>query len=131
MTNKSAFTPRHILLVEDNAINQTLVANLLRRNGHQVTVANDGLESVNLTATKAFDIILMDVQMPVMDGLQATRKIRERERKSGGHTPVVALTANLLGDDVEDCRQAGMDNHLGKPVDIEVLLEVIQRYTGG
>lgn len=131
MANDTGFMSRHILLVEDNIINQTLVANLLRRSGHVVTVANDGLESLNLSAAEKFDIVIMDVQMPVMDGLEATRQIRKREQETGGHLPIVALTANLQGDDIKDCHVAGMDDHLGKPVDIDVLLEVIQRYTSG
>jgi CheY-like chemotaxis protein len=123
---------KRILLAEDNETNQMLVTTLLRRRGYAVSVAHNGIEAVEISAREDFDIILMDMQMPVMDGMVATRKIRERERKCGTdrHIPIAALTANVLPKDIEDCLHAGMDAHVGKPLDVgelQLLLQVIPR----
>jgi CheY-like chemotaxis protein len=106
----------HILLAEDNAVNQRLAVRLLEKRGHSVLVAGNGYEALVAHATGVFDAILMDVQMPGMDGLESTRMIRERERHVGGHTPIIALTAHALTGDRERCLAAGMDEYLSKPI---------------
>lgn len=118
----------HILLAEDNEINQHLMLHLLQREGHAVALASNGEEAV-ARATQAdppYDLILMDMQMPVLDGLQATRRIREHEQSSGYHARIVALTANVLPEDRARCLAAGMDGHLGKPIEPEALQEVLR-----
>jgi len=104
-----------VLLVEDNVINQKLAVALLRQAGHSVMVAADGEEGLARWREAEFDAILMDVQMPVLDGLQATRRIRESERRTGRHTPIIAMTANAMSGDRERCIAAGMDDYLAKP----------------
>ncbi|NWG86182.1 MAG: response regulator [Hydrogenophilaceae bacterium] len=115
-----------ILLAEDNAINQKLALSLLKKAGHQVTLANDGREAVELWQQGSHDLILMDMQMPEMDGIEATRRIRELERARGGHVPILALTANVLPGDRERCLQEGMDGYLAKPIHQEELYEAIR-----
>ncbi len=105
-----------ILLVEDNEINQEYAVNLLRRRGHDVVVANNGQEALADWERGTFDVILMDVQMPVMDGFAATAAIRARERESGRHTPIIALTAHVMKGDRELCLAAGMDAYISKPL---------------
>jgi signal transduction histidine kinase/ligand-binding sensor domain-containing protein/ActR/RegA family two-component response regulator len=108
--------PLRILLAEDNPVNQRVCCVRLAKVGHHVTVAVTGAEAVDWHAKADFDLILMDVQMPVMDGLEATRRIREREQLTGRHTLIVAITASVLPDDTAHCRQAGMDAFVGKPI---------------
>ncbi|MFO0930872.1 MAG: response regulator, partial [Gemmataceae bacterium] len=103
-----------ILLAEDNPINVKLAVTLLTRSGHEVTVAGNGLEAVRLAGEGPFDVILMDVQMPEMDGLEATRQIRARER--GRRRPIIAMTAHALQGDRDRCLAAGMDDYLSKPI---------------
>jgi signal transduction histidine kinase/ActR/RegA family two-component response regulator len=117
-----------ILVAEDNPINRKVIAKILELERHQVTLAGDGSEAVNLVAQERFDLILMDVQMPVMSGLEAARRIRERECATGGHIPIIALTASAMKGDRERCLEAGMDDYLSKPVRPEALSEVIARY---
>jgi CheY-like chemotaxis protein/HPt (histidine-containing phosphotransfer) domain-containing protein len=117
-----------ILLVEDNAVNQKLVVRLLENMGHRVTVADNGALAVSKVEAHPFDVVLMDLQMPVMDGLTATAAIRERERSGGRRTPIVALTANALKGDRERCLEAGMDDYLTKPIRKEPLAEALQKW---
>jgi signal transduction histidine kinase/CheY-like chemotaxis protein len=105
-----------ILLAEDNPVNQRLATELLHRRGHTVTVAENGEIAARLAGAQRFDIILMDVQMPVMEGFEATRIVRERERATGGHVPIVALTARAMKGDRELCLEAGMDSYISKPL---------------
>jgi PAS domain S-box-containing protein len=119
-----------VLLVEDNVVNRMLAARVLQKRGHEVVNAADGREAVDLIARERFDIVLMDVQMPVMDGLEATREIRRRERESGGHVPIVAMTAHVMRGDRERCLEAGMDAYLSKPIQAEELLRTV-RCLGG
>jgi signal transduction histidine kinase/CheY-like chemotaxis protein len=109
-----------VLVAEDNAINQRVAQRLLERRGHQVRIVDDGAKAVeavaSMAAGEAFDLVLMDVQMPVMDGFQATAAIRERERASGGHIPIVAMTAHAMRGDRERCLAAGMDGYVAKPL---------------
>ncbi|TCS72615.1 PAS domain S-box-containing protein [Sulfuritortus calidifontis] len=114
-----------ILLAEDNAINQKLALSLLKKAGHSVSVANNGREAVELWQQGGHDLILMDMQMPEMDGLEATRKIRQLEHERGGHIPIIALTANIISSDRERCLQEGMDGYLAKPIHQKELYEAI------
>ena len=123
---KQTGRPKSILLAEDSLINQKLAIGLLERWGHRVTVANDGEEAVRLSAEQKFDLILMDVQMPSLDGLDATRVIRAREREIGGHIPIVAMTAHAMKGDRERCLEVGMDSYLMKPIRAEQLFRQIE-----
>lgn len=113
--------PLYILLVDDSQTNQTMVANLLRHFGHQVTCSGNGAHALEQWRASSFDIILMDIQMPVMDGVEATRVIREHEQKNGGHTPIIALTAHALNEQREHLLGAGFDGYVSKPIDLSVL----------
>jgi PAS domain S-box-containing protein len=106
-----------ILLAEDNAVNQKLAALLLRREGHDVTVVGDGDAAVRAVVQGSFDVVLMDLQMPEMDGFEATAAIRAAERDTGRHLRIVALTAHAMKDDRDKCLKAGMDDYLTKPID--------------
>jgi signal transduction histidine kinase/ActR/RegA family two-component response regulator len=123
--------PRRVLLVEDNLVNQKLAMALLKRGGYHVTVANNGLEAVQACATQSFSVVLMDMQMPVMDGLEATRTIRQNEAQQAGrsHVPIVAMTANAMRGDREACLEAGMDDYLSKPIDAPLLQERLKYWT--
>jgi CheY-like chemotaxis protein len=105
-----------ILLAEDNIVNQRLTSRLLEKMGHTVTIAGNGQIALQLMAEEDFDLVVMDMQMPIMDGLEATEKIRASEKKSGRHVAIVAMTANAFEEDRERCRQAGMDGYIAKPV---------------
>ena len=115
----------NILLAEDNLINQKLAMALLTKQGHRVTVAVNGAEAVKMSAATDFDLILMDLQMPVMDGLAATEAIRQREDDTERHLPIVAMTANALAGDRERCLVAGMDGYVSKPIRVNELLAAI------
>ena len=116
-----------VLLAEDNLVNQKLATRLLEKRGFSVVVVGDGRAAIDATATNYFDIVLMDVQMPGMDGLQAVAEIRRREQKTGGHLPVIALTAHALAGDQERCLAAGMDDYVSKPIDKAELFAAIGR----
>jgi PAS domain S-box-containing protein len=105
-----------ILLAEDNIVNQRLTSRLLEKMGHTVTIAGNGQIALQLLAEEDFDLVAMDMQMPIMDGLEATEKIRASEKKTGKHVAIVAMTANAFEEDRERCRQAGMDGYIAKPV---------------
>ncbi|MGB2622994.1 MAG: response regulator [Candidatus Acidiferrum sp.] len=105
-----------ILLVEDNLVNQRLTARLLEKMGHRVTIAANGQISLRILSEQEFDLVAMDMQMPIMDGLEATEKIRALEKKSGRHVPIVAMTANAFEEDRQRCRRSGMDGYIAKPV---------------
>jgi two-component system sensor histidine kinase/response regulator len=118
----------HILLAEDNAVNQKLAVRLLEKRGHQVEVAMNGKQALSAIERCSFDLVLMDVQMPEMDGLEATRRIREREVNSNTRQPIVAMTALVMKGDRERCIAAGMDGYLSKPIRAQELDEVLERY---
>ena len=118
-------TPLRVLIAEDNPTSQTFVAALLKHWGHIVTVVGNGRDAVDEAARGRFDLILMDLQMPVMGGLEATAAIRRRERESGGHIPIVAVTAHAMAGDREGCLAAGMDAYLSKPLMPEELQTTI------
>jgi signal transduction histidine kinase/CheY-like chemotaxis protein len=122
-----------ILVAEDNLVNQRLVQRMLEKEGHDVVVVGNGLEVLNALKAdalkdSAFDLILMDVQMPAMDGLEATRAIRESERGTSRHIPIIALTAHAMKGDQDRCREAGMDAYLSKPIHSTDLLDMVQTY---
>ncbi|MBV8679519.1 MAG: response regulator [Aquitalea sp.] len=117
----------HILVVEDNQVNQQLAVSLLSRWGHHATLAEDGQQALALLATHRFDLVLMDMQMPVLGGLEATRRYRLSEPE-GEHLPIIAMTANALQGDREHCLAAGMDDYLCKPVRASELQQLLQRY---
>lgn len=114
-----------ILVAEDSIMNQKLAQGLLQKRGHQVTVANDGKQAVDAATAQNFDVIFMDVQMPEMDGLEATSRIREHERSCGRYTPIVAMTAHAMKGDEEQFLSAGMDGYISKPIRPPKLYETI------
>jgi PAS domain S-box-containing protein len=119
----------NILLVEDNLINQQVALGILQIQGYNVTVVNNGREALEAHAHGAFDLVLMDCHMPEMDGFEATREIRGRERSAGGRRlPIIALTANAMAQDREACLSAGMDDHLSKPFSMLTLQEMLDRW---
>jgi CheY-like chemotaxis protein len=113
----------NVLLVEDNLINQKIVVLSLKKLVKNIEIANNGKEALDKFGTSRFDIILMDIQMPIMNGIVATKKIREIESSSNSHTPIIAITANALLGDKEECLSAGMDDYISKPFQIEVLIQ--------
>jgi two-component system, sensor histidine kinase and response regulator len=114
-----------ILLAEDNVVNQRLVVRLLEKHGHSMLIANTGYEVLTTLDQQPVDLVLMDVQMPEMDGFEATAAIREQERQRGGHLPIIALTAHAMKGDQERCLAAGMDGYVSKPINVQTLSEVI------
>lgn len=117
-----------VLLAEDNIVNQRVIARMMEKLGWTVAVVDNGKQAVDRSAEEDFDVILMDIQMPEMDGLTATMAIRSRERQVGGHLPIVALTAYAMQGDRERCLIAGMDDYLSKPVRIDDLHRIVERY---
>ncbi len=118
--------PLQVLLAEDSLVNQKLAVGLLQRQGHTVTVANDGREAVAAWESQDFDLILMDVQMPEIDGLEATATIRNKEKHTDRRIPIVAMTAHAMKGDRERCLAAGMDEYISKPIRVKRLLETIE-----
>jgi CheY-like chemotaxis protein len=119
-----------ILLAEDSVPNQKLALGLLKKFNHDVTVAGDGLQALKMWQTGIFDVILMDVQMPELDGLEATRQIRQRQDQAGHTIPIIAMTAHAMKGDEELCLQAGMDAYVAKPIRPEDLYAAIDRTCG-
>jgi CheY-like chemotaxis protein len=120
-----------ILGAEDNAVNQRLVSRVLEKRGHQVTVVSDGHQVLASLARQAFDLVLMDVQMPTLDGFEATARIRAQEQAIGQHLPILALTAHAMHGDAKRCLDAGMDGYLSKPLKAEDLDAAIAQLLGG
>jgi PAS domain S-box-containing protein len=120
-------TPKHMLLVEDNPVNQQVAMRLLERLGHTVRVVSDGQQALEAVRCEAFDLVLMDVQMPVMDGFQAVKKIRALKGKVS-QLPVIAMTAHALKGDRQKCLEAGMDDYIAKPVHFQELAHIISKY---
>jgi two-component system sensor histidine kinase/response regulator len=121
--------PLNILLVEDNLINQKLAARLLEKAGHVVTLAGNGKEALEQIAVREFDLVLMDISMPEMDGLEATQVIRQQEN-GARRLPIVALTAHAMVGDRERCLAAGMDHYVTKPVQTQVLFAAMAEVLG-
>jgi CheY-like chemotaxis protein len=126
----SATPSARILVAEDNLVNQKVVRGALTRLGHVITVVNNGAEAVAVSRDNRFDLILMDCQMPVMDGFAATREIRRLEERTDVRIPIVALTADAMQGTDELCRAAGMDAYLTKPLDLAKVRETIARLLG-
>jgi CheY-like chemotaxis protein len=120
-----------ILLAEDNAINQKIACHVLEKQGHHVTVAADGRQALSALDQAHFDVVLMDVQMPEMDGFETTGAIRARERGTGVHLPIIAMTAHAMQGDRERCIAAGMDSYISKPLAIKELIELLERFSAG
>jgi signal transduction histidine kinase/CheY-like chemotaxis protein/HAMP domain-containing protein len=116
-----------VLLAEDNPVNQLLVTSLLKKWGHRVVVANNGEEALSRWGSEEFDVILMDMQMPLMDGIEVTRRIRHAERETDRHVPILAMTANAMSDAQQACLDAGMDGYLPKPLHHEELRQQLLR----
>jgi two-component system, sensor histidine kinase len=128
---EGTYGPLRILLAEDNPVNQLLAVKLLEKHGHTVSLASNGKEAVDAVASGAqFDLILMDVQMPEVSGYEATRQIREMERSTGRHIPIIAMTAFAMADDRERCLAAGMDDYISKPIKIRELIELVASVVG-
>ena len=115
-----------ILVAEDNPVNQKVAVSVLQKRGHIVTVAPDGKRAVEVLERETFDLILMDIQMPEMNGYEATFVIREKEKFTGGHIPIIALTAHAMRADQERCREAGMDGYISKPIQIKELIQKVE-----
>ena len=114
-----------ILLAEDNTVNQRVAVRLLQKQGHTVSVAENGREALDRLKQERFDLVLMDVQMPEMDGLEATAAIRDQEMSTGQHLPIIAMTAHAMAGDRERCLEAGMDGYVSKPIQPQVLFDTI------
>lgn len=117
-----------VLLVEDNPVNQKVAIRMLQKLGCAVDVAENGQQALERLACASYDIVLMDMQMPVMDGLTATRLLRQREQQTGNHQIVIALTANAMQSDREVCFEAGMDDYLSKPLTLDALQATLRRW---
>jgi signal transduction histidine kinase/DNA-binding response OmpR family regulator/HPt (histidine-containing phosphotransfer) domain-containing protein len=116
-----------VLVAEDNIVNRRVAQGLLGKRGHLVTVVDDGRQAVDASAAEAFDVVLMDVQMPEMDGFEATAAIRARERETGAHLRIIAMTAHTMNGDCERCLRAGMDGYVSKPLDRRLLCAVVEQ----
>jgi CheY-like chemotaxis protein/HPt (histidine-containing phosphotransfer) domain-containing protein len=118
-----------VLLAEDNALNRKLATALLQKSGHHVVATENGQQALDVLERENFDLVLMDIQMPVLDGLDATRAIRAKEQSSGSHLPIIALTAHAMKGDRERCLAAGADEYVTKPIRTPDLLAAIDRAT--
>jgi len=116
--------PLDILVAEDNIINQKMILKVLEKLGYNAVVANNGREAIQMLDQQFYDLILMDVQMPEMDGLECTRYIRENNERQ---PVIIAMTANAMVEDKEECLKAGMNNYIAKPVKIDLLVEMLQQ----
>jgi CheY-like chemotaxis protein len=121
-------TVRRVLVAEDNAVNQKVATGLLKRLGLRADAVADGAEAVKAVETIPYDLVLMDMQMPEVDGLAATRRIRASSRAAIARVPIVAMTANAMAEDERSCREAGMDDFLAKPVTPKQLFDVLDRW---
>jgi two-component system, sensor histidine kinase and response regulator len=117
----------NVLVAEDNLVNQKLAVRMLEKRGHRVKVIDSGLAALEALEAERFDVVLMDVQMPEMDGLEATIKIRKKERDHGTHVPIIAMTAHNMKGDRDRCLQAGMDGYISKPINAKELFEALER----
>jgi two-component system sensor histidine kinase/response regulator len=116
-------------LAEDNAVNQKIACRVLEKQGHQVTIAPDGREALAALERENFDVVLMDVQMPEMDGFETTAAIRVRERDTGKRLPIIAMTAHAMQGDRERCLAAGMDGYIAKPIRVRELIELLEKFS--
>ncbi len=127
--NKEAFKyrPLKILLAEDNKMNQLIASKIFKKVGYNIDIAENGVDAINMLDKQPYDLIFMDIQMPEMDGLQATRSIIKKHGKSA--PPIIAMTANVLSEDENECTMAGMKDFVSKPFTFERLENVIQKWT--
>ena len=136
LTPEAAVTRMHVagqralrfLVAEDNPVNRKVITALLEKRGHSVCVACDGAAALAMLERERFDVLLMDIQMPVLDGLEACRRVRARERQTGEHLPIVAMTAHVMSGDREQCLEAGMDGYIGKPIqprELDLAIEAV------
>jgi len=133
-TTRARTRALRVLVAEDNLVNRKLVTRLLQKRGHHITAVENGRAAVSALTSpgkRVFDVVLMDVQMPEMNGLEATAAIRQHEAAAGGHVPIIALTAHALQGDRERCLAAGMDAYLAKPIDVEELISTVETYAEG
>ncbi|MBS0011963.1 MAG: response regulator, partial [Bacteroidales bacterium] len=128
---KKQLSDARVLLVEDNITNQTIVTISLRSKVKSIDTAVNGKEALDMFGKSNYDIILMDIQLPVMDGIMVSKKIREIEASTSKHTPIIAITANAMLGDKEKCLSAGIDDYLSKPYQPQKLLDMISRYVTG
>ncbi|MGC2402795.1 MAG: response regulator, partial [Acidobacteriaceae bacterium] len=126
--SESSCEPLRILLAEDNHVNQKVATRLLEKRGHKVVLVENGEGALTALARESFDLVLMDVQMPGMDGIEATIAIREKEKVTGHHQPIIAMTALAMASDQQRCLAAGMDGVLAKPIELEKLDELLKLY---
>ena len=120
--------PKHVLVVEDEHINALVVSSMLEKIGHTATVVDNGYKALELLEKESFDCILMDIQMPQMDGIETARAIRQNKSDNCSETPIIALTAHAMKGDKELFLEAGMNDYLTKPVEIEDLQKVLRKY---
>jgi two-component system sensor histidine kinase/response regulator len=125
-TLRESRIPLRVLLAEDNLVNQRVAVRLLEKEGHTVVVAGDGAKALEALERQAFDLILMDVQMPVMDGVETTAAIRKLEQSNGAHIPIVAMTAHAMAGDRQKFLSLGMDGYVSKPIHSRDLFDVIE-----
>lgn len=116
-----------ILLVEDNVLNQKLICLNLMKFGYSIDIANNGMEAFNMVKKKRYDLIIMDLMMPVMDGLEATSEIRKYESNLAYSTPIIGLTANTFDADRERCLEYGMDEYMAKPFELDLFMYLIKK----
>jgi two-component system sensor histidine kinase/response regulator len=116
-------------LAEDNAVNQKIASRFLEKEGHRVTLASNGRQALAAIERENFDVVLMDVQMPEMDGFEATAAIRAQERDTGKRLPILAMTAHAMAGDRERCLAAGMDGYIAKPISASALIELLQQFS--
>jgi CheY-like chemotaxis protein len=121
-------TVLRVLVAEDNQVNQRLAVRMLEKRGHRVTVAGNGREALGILVKDTFDLVFMDVQMPEMDGFEATAGIREKEKGTARHQTVIALTAHAMKSDRERCMASGMDDYLSKPIRPQELDKILEKY---
>jgi CheY-like chemotaxis protein len=127
-TGPETIRPLHVLVAENSPVNQRVALLVLEKEGHSVVIVSNGADALNAVTRESFDLILMDVQMPVMNGYEAARAIRMQEQRMGRHTPIVALTAHAMKGDRERCVEAGMDDYTSKPIQAHDLYEVLARW---
>jgi CheY-like chemotaxis protein/anti-sigma regulatory factor (Ser/Thr protein kinase) len=127
---ENEFQGKVMLLAEDIEINREILISLLEETGITIDCAENGQEALDIVAAnpEKYDVVFMDVQMPQMDGLEATRRIRALPERERGRLPIIAMTANVFKSDIDECRAAGMDSHIGKPLDIDKVIEALRKY---